>query len=67
MSDHTHQELEDRISLEISTLRGDLQGQISAVQRDLANLSRRTSEGFEANAALLERILARLPEPDEGS
>jgi hypothetical protein len=53
---HRHQELEDRLTLEVGALRGDI-----------AALDGRVRQGFTAITQAIGQILARLPEePNDG-
>jgi hypothetical protein len=65
-NDHTHPELEDRITAEMALVRTELATRIAEVNARIDLHRQETRRGFADLGQVLGQILARLPEPGDG-
>jgi hypothetical protein len=68
VTDHSHPELEDRITAEMALVRTEiaaLGGRVDVVAAEMAGLRAETRRGFTDVTHVLGQILTRLPEPGD--
>jgi hypothetical protein len=66
-NDHSHPELEDRVTAEMTLLRTDLGavgGRVDVVAQEVAGLREDTRRGFAAVVQAIEQLAAQMPGGD---